>query len=145
MSAATLVLAPGLFSTMIDCLNSLPRKSATLRPRISVAPPAANGMISRIGRSGYSARAADGSSIAAAQNAPMARAERPAQPLISPSKFAQGTLPSFRPSEARAGIHNHDTLGFAPIERLVVMDSGLAHAARPGMTASYSFGGTVRR
>src|SRR6185295_20069846 len=45
------------------------------------------------------------------------------------------TLLSFRkPSGARlSGIHNHETTIFAPP---VVMDSGLAPSARPGMTAS---------
>src|SRR3954469_25794664 len=40
-------------------------------------------------------------------------------------------IPAKRPKGARAGIHNHETCKFAP---LVVMDSGLAAARRPGMT-----------
>src|SRR5208282_5028784 len=38
---------------------------------------------------------------------------------------------SFRPSEARAGIHNHSRTTL----NTVIMDSGLAPSARPGMTA----------
>src|ERR1044072_8479026 len=37
-------------------------------------------------------------------------------------------------AKARAGIHSHDPRGSASIDRRVVMDSGLAPSARPGMT-----------
>jgi len=49
--------------------------------------------------------------------------------------------PSFRPSEARAGIHKHDRFVWhrsCDIARAVAMDSGLAASRRPGMTARYN-------
>src|SRR5947208_189260 len=109
MSAATLVLAPGLFSTMTDCLNSLPRKSATLRPRMSVAPPAANGMISRIGRSGYSAAAPDGSN-AAAQTIPTncaAIRERLTRPFMSPPKRLPASKSCMNGRQAQSLLRRH--------------------------------------
>src|SRR6187401_503805 len=52
---------------------------------------------------------------------------RPRDDSARRKKFRRGS--SFRPSEARAGIHNRDPRDVAPV---AAMDSGLAAARRPG-------------
>src|SRR4249919_264477 len=61
--------APPRFSITTGCPRAFDMRSPTMRPTMSALPPAAKGTIRRIGRSGYFAKAARGSS-ASVETAP---------------------------------------------------------------------------
>src|SRR4029079_7087132 len=61
--------APPRFSITTGCPRACDMRSPTMRPTMSALPPAAKGTIRRIGRSGYFAKAARGSS-ASVETAP---------------------------------------------------------------------------
>ena len=68
VSSAMLPAAPGRLSITTVCPSDCDTRSIRMRVTISVVPAAANGNTTRIGRSGYSARAAPDAQSAATQH-----------------------------------------------------------------------------
>src|SRR5215471_16083947 len=70
---ATVPVAPGRFSTTIDCPSASDTIGASNRDRISMEPPAPNGISTRIGLVGHgSAARAEEPATAAATTPPVA-------------------------------------------------------------------------